>query len=302
MDISTTTSSMNSMAVTESSSRQNSQKTSDKSFSDEISKIEKDTDTKEVDSSKEKVDNKSDKSDKSEVAENSEKITKDSDKNSDEKAVQNNQNSDMNNMNFVNKEMSNVLLASVSKNGDSMINQEFELGVEGTIQTLLNANKNLESITRQANSQLKLDYSTIQMDYDDAKFFSDLVKDTDAVMQNVVSELQKGAEVSVQNIERNVKVSSTLLNLLSEANKTNQPVRIDFDKDISVIIKIDKDGSFSAKFIPGDKAVEQYLRQNMSMLQQRFDEQDLSYKELSYSNHQQRRNRKNNNNKENSNE
>ena len=182
-----------------------------------------------------------------------------------------------------------------------MINQEFELGVEGTIQTLLNANKNLESITRQANSQLKLDYSTIQMDYDDAKFFSDLVKDTDAVMQNVVSELQKGAEVSVQNIERNVKVSSTLLNLLSEANKTNQPVRIDFDKDISVIIKIDKDGSFSAKFIPGDKAVEQYLRQNMSMLQQRFEEQDLSYKELSYSNHQQRRNRKNNN-KENSNE
>ena len=301
MDISTTTSSMNSMAVTESSSRQNSQKTSDKSFSDEISKIEKDTDTKEVDSSKEKVDNKADKSDKSEVAENSEKIIKDSDKSSDEKVVQNNQNSDMNNMNFVNKEMSNVLLASVSKNGDSMINQEFELGVEGTIQTLLNANKNLESITRQANSQLKLDYSTIQMDYDDAKFFSDLVKDTDAVMQNVVSELQKGAEVSVQNIEKNVKVSSTLLNLLSEANKTNQPVRIDFDKDISVIIKIDKDGSFSAKFIPGDKAVEQYLRQNMSMLQQRFEEQDLSYKELSYSNHQQRRNRKNNN-KENSNE
>lgn len=301
MDISTTTSSMNSMAVTESSSRQNSQKTSDKSFSDEISKIENDTDTKEVDSSKEKVDNKSDKSDKSEVAENSEKITKDSDKSSDEKVVHNNQNSDMNNMNFVNKEMSNVLLASVSKNGDSMINQEFELGVEGTIQTLLNANKNLESITRQANSQLKLDYSTIQMDYDDAKFFSDLVKDTDAVMQNVVSELQKGAEVSVQNIEKNVKVSSTLLNLLSEANKTNQPVRIDFDKDISVIIKIDKDGSFSAKFIPGDKAVEQYLRQNMSMLQQRFEEQDLSYKELSYSNHQQRRNRKNNN-KENSNE
>lgn len=298
MDISTTTSSMNSMAVTESSSRQNSQKTSDKSFSDEISKIEKDTDTKEVDSSREKVDNKSE---ESEVTENSKEIVKDSNKNSDKKVVQNNQNSDMNNMNFVNKEMSNVLLASVSKNGDSMINQEFELGVEGTIQTLLNANKNLESITRQANSQLKLDYSTIQMDYDDAKFFSDLVKDTDAVMQNVVSELQKGAEVSVQNIEKNVKVSSTLLNLLSEVNKTNQPVRIDFDKDISVIIKIDKDGSFSAKFIPGDKAVEQYLRQNMSMLQQRFDEQDLSYKELSYSNHQQRRNRKNNN-KENSNE
>lgn len=47
---------------------------------------------------------------------------------------------------------------------------------------------------------------------------------------------------------------------LSESMKTNQPFRIDFDKDVSVIIKVNKDGSLAANFIPGDKAVEQYLK------------------------------------------
>ena len=74
---------------------------------------------------------------------------------------------------------------------------------------------------------------------------------------------------------------------LSESMKTNQPFRIDFDKDVSVIIKVNKDGSIAANFIPGDKAVEQYLRNNISFLRQRFDEQNLSYSQLSYSNSRQ---------------
>ena len=71
---------------------------------------------------------------------------------------------------------------------------------------------------------------------------------------------------------------------LADSLRTNQPFRIDFDKDVSVIIKVNKDGSLSANFIPGDKAVEQYLRNNISYLRQRFDEENLSYSELNYSN------------------
>ena len=74
---------------------------------------------------------------------------------------------------------------------------------------------------------------------------------------------------------------------LAESMKTNKPFRIDFDKDVSVIIKVNKDGSLAANFIPGDKAVEQYLRNNISFLRQRFDEQNLSYSQLSYSNSRQ---------------
>lgn len=79
---------------------------------------------------------------------------------------------------------------------------------------------------------------------------------------------------------------------LAESMKTNQPFRIDFDKDVSVIIKVNKDGSLAANFIPGDKAVEQYLRNNIASLRQRFDEQDLSYTQLSYSNSRQQQQQK----------
>ena len=95
-----------------------------------------------------------------------------------------------------------------------------------------------------------------------------------------------------QNIQKNVQVSSVLMDKLAESMKTNQPFRIDFDKDVSVIIKVNKDGSLAANFIPGDKAVEQYLRNNIASLRQRFDEQDLSYTQLSYSNSRQQQQQK----------
>ena len=85
---------------------------------------------------------------------------------------------------------------------------------------------------------------------------------------------------------------SVLMDKLAESMKTNQPFRIDFDKDVSVIIKVNKDGSLAANFIPGDKAVEQYLRNNIASLRQRFDEQDLSYTQLSYSNSRQQQQQK----------
>lgn len=56
-----------------------------------------------------------------------------------------------------------------------------------------------------------------------------------------------------------------------------------------------------ANFIPGDKAVEQYLKNNIASLRQRFDEQNLQYSELSYSNsrqQQQQQNRKKEKNNE----
>ena len=152
-----------------------------------------------------------------------------------------------------------------------------------------------QMLMAEANSvPAKVDYNTVQMDYNDAKFFADLVQNSDKTLQNVVADLQGGVEQTVQEASKNVKVSATLLNALSEAVKNNQSFRIDFDKDISVIIKVDKDGVLSAKFIPGDKAVEEYLKQNLSVLRQRFDDQELSYKDLSYSRQQQRQNRRNN--------
>ena len=93
--------------------------------------------------------------------------------------------------------------------------------------------------------------------------------------------INNGADVS--EVKQNVQISQTLLNALSDARENNQPIRIDFDQNISVILRVGRDGAISAQFIPGDKAVEQYLRNNIESLKSSFDEQDLPYSELSYS-------------------
>ncbi len=165
---------------------------------------------------------------------------------------------------------------------------------------LLNANKQLANIAMMTDTPVKADYTNISMDYDDAQFFTELVKDTDKTLQNVVADLQNNQ--LTEHVAKHVKVSATLMNALSETVKTNQPFRIDFDKDISVIIRVDKDGALTAKFIPGDRAVEEYLKQNISTLRQRFDDEDIAYNELSYTRQQNREQQNRRNNKENEHE
>lgn len=178
--------------------------------------------------------------------------------------------------------------------------QNFEI-FNPQAQALIDANIILSEVVSNTNVPVKVDYSVIKMDMNDAQFFTDLVQNSDKTLQNVALNLMQNSEIQTQEIQKNVKVSATLLNALAESIKNKQSFRIDFDKDISVILRVDKDGALSARFIPGDAAVEQYLKQNISTLRQRFDNQELPYKELSYTG-QQKRERKNNNNKENGHE
>lgn len=136
--------------------------------------------------------------------------------------------------------------------------------------------------------------SSLKMNESDADFFVNLTKNDSINVQSIVAQAQNmvnnGADV--KEVKQNVQVSQTLLNALSEARENNQPLRIDFDQNVSVILRVGKDGAVSAQFIPGDKAVEQYLRNNIDALKASFDEQDLPYSELSYSNTSKEQNRK----------
>lgn len=87
--------------------------------------------------------------------------------------------------------------------------------------------------------------------------------------------------------------SKGLNDLIDYAYTTKRPVRIDFDQNTAVIIKIDKAGKVSADFIPGDKAVELALKNALPELRAKFDNEDLPYNELTsrnYNDQQQRRN------------
>lgn len=166
---------------------------------------------------------------------------------------------------------------------------------------------NLMTATSRAqisNTAPSVDYSSIKMSDTDAKFFSDLVNKTDMSAQSVAAEFQKALEGgNVQQAQSTAKATAALIANLQESAKTNQPFRIDFDQDVSVILKVDKEGKINANFIPGDKAVEAYLRNNIEFLKQRFNEENIAYGDLNYSKSRQDKEKQNrNNNKEQNNE
>ena len=280
MDISST-SSATATAASSSSQTQRTSK-SDSSFKDEMSKVSESKETGEQET-EQKVDGIENKTDERAGEKNDE-----------------NAQTDIGNNQKLSGEVS--MIAGQYGNIHTDMNQNLQMN---NIQALMDANTQLANVTelRGGVSGIKVDYSNINMTFDDAKFFADLVQNTDKTLQDVMTDLKSNTEQTVQKASQHVKVSSTLMNALNEAVKSNQPVRINFDKDVSVIIKVDKDGALSATFIPGDKAVEEYLRQNISTLRQRFDEQELSYRDLSYSRQKQNQEQnRRNNNKENDNE
>lgn len=177
---------------------------------------------------------------------------------------------------------------------DFKYHNESQAILSQNIQSLLDTKDLMSTIS----SATTFEYDAISMSDADANFFANLVQKTDMSMKNIMNELSSEIVENSKNIQQNLRVSSVLMEKLSESLKTNKPFRIDFDKDVSVIIRVNKDGSLAANFIPGDKAVEQYLKNNIASLRQRFDEENLSYSELTYSNskngQQQRRKKENN--------
>ena len=125
-----------------------------------------------------------------------------------------------------------------------------------------------------------------------------MTQKNDVSVQNITAQAQnmlnQGGDA--KEVKQNVQISETLLNAINIAKENNQPLRIDFDQNMSVIMRFGKDGAIAANFIPGDKAVEQYLRNNIESLKNTFRENDLPYSDLSYSNRggrQQKENRRN---------
>lgn len=120
-------------------------------------------------------------------------------------------------------------------------------------------------------------YDTVVMNEADVEVFADLVQKGEVDMNNLAPEAA----------QKSVHVSKTLADMLAKAMEDNKPVRIEFDNGISVIIKISRDGKLSADFLPSTQVAEAYLKENLPLLKQKFDEQNLDYDEL---NQRERRN------------
>lgn len=153
----------------------------------------------------------------------------------------------------------------------------------------------------QTNSIYKLgidyNYDTAKISIEDAMFFIDLTKDAKFSVETApTGEFKAITQIEVaQNVasKKAVEVTNQIATLIEKAQKTQKPVRITFDNNVSVIIKIDKQGKVTAEFIPGSIEVENYLRNNIAALRQKFDEQNLPYNDLFYRQNGRQQNNRN---------
>lgn len=161
---------------------------------------------------------------------------------------------------------------------------------QSDFQTLLNENamNNLVLASQGLNliqTDLTMQMDSMNISEKDALFFIDLTKNPQFsinIEQNQLINL--GELTSANDIQgyKSMEVSKGLFNLITKAQETQKPVRLDFDNNVTVIMKVDKEGKITAEFIPGDKAVEAYLRNNIPFLKQRFEEQNLAFNDLYY--------------------
>ncbi len=129
----------------------------------------------------------------------------------------------------------------------------------------------------------------VNIEKNDAIFYINLLNQNGIVNYTVSND---GSVIDRFNY-KNIEVSKTLSNLLLKASETKKAVRLDFDNNVTVILKLN-DGKIDARFLPGDKIAEEYLKNNIPYLKQRFDENNIPYANISYKQQRQRENGQNN--------
>lgn len=130
---------------------------------------------------------------------------------------------------------------------------------EGIKKVDTNTNIKIETIAK---------FDSVIVSKEDADFFINLVENGSINMHNI------------EHAEASSRVSKILADLLAKSMNENKPVRIDFDNNISVIIRISRDGKLSADFLPSSQVAEAYLKENLPLLKQRFDDNNIEYDEL----------------------
>ncbi len=269
---------------------------SESSFKDEMDKVSSTEKSKKEEKTSEK------KSDKvEEVSQKDDKSTNTENKTTDNSANQNQSQKQQNELQAQADQLNGMVDFS---NFGSLSVSDANSMLTNDIAQMLNIN-NAAAVTGLAadlkvsdSGMMNLDYSSISMTESDADFFINLTQKNDVSVQNITAQAQNmlNQGVDAKEVKQNVQISETLLNAINIAKENNQPLRIDFDQNMSVIMRFGKDGAIAANFIPGDKAVEQYLRNNIESLKNTFRENDLPYSDLSYSNRggkQQKENRRN---------
>ena len=124
----------------------------------------------------------------------------------------------------------------------------------------------------------EFDINADKIGVNDAIFFVNLLN-----QQNLIDYTVEDNKINISSDGKKIDASNPLLNMLQTSFDTKKPIRLDFDNDVTVILKLDTKGKIQAHFIPGTSEVESYLKNNINCLKQRFDDEEINYSQLSYS-------------------
>lgn len=158
---------------------------------------------------------------------------------------------------------------------------------------VLNKDDEINKLFLDLDFASQYDIESTKINQQDAMFFLNVLNQNGLINYQAQDE---GLQITTKN-DQQIQVSKTLMSMLKTSVDTKKPIRMDFDNNVTVILKLDDKGKVNAHFIPGDKAVEEYLKNNIPYLRQRFDEQNISYSNISYRQHkeQNQKNKKENN-------
>lgn len=138
----------------------------------------------------------------------------------------------------------------------------------------------------------EFDINAEKIGVQDAIFFVNLLN-----QENLINFTVEEDKLSLSDFEgKKINATNSLLNMLKTSLDTKKPIRLDFDNNVTVVLKLDKEGKIQAHFIPGTSEVESYLKNNIQSLRQIFDQEEIAYSYLGYS-----RNKNNEQNKKRSN-
>ena len=193
-------------------------------------------------------------------------------------------------MSVLSTEEENLEMARRNSSMRSLSDDDYKTSQEDMIFldeiTALNNQANIEQPNAAANIQNVLSALMNQTKMQDYVNRIDISELSEADVDYIIDILKSGTADASNYFEENggetSQLSGKFFALLKDAVINKKVFRIDFDNDISVIIKISTEGKISAEFQTSDEAAADYLKNNLHVLKQRFEELNIEYDDIAY--------------------
>ncbi|EKE03992.1 MAG: hypothetical protein ACD_20C00122G0014 [uncultured bacterium] len=133
------------------------------------------------------------------------------------------------------------------------------------------------------NDKFKINLDSL--DNKDINFLRQLMDNPNAIINSVNGQnlqVNLSADQSAQVSYLSFNVSKGLSDLIEYAYKSQKPVRLDFEGNSSIILRINNEGKLSAEFMSSNKAMEYILKNSIPHLRNRLDSEGIPYKEVVY--------------------